>query len=312
MKKEDFAGAFGDINEKHILEARAERKAKKPEWLKWGAMAACFALIIGLGIGGFNFRKDSSGGDIRNPTQHDTGTPDAAIDGPIISDDGYSEITDAGFAQWNGKSITLSLYNTLSDMKNKDSLIAISANFKIDTDFVYNGKSLAEYALEADAERLLCGKLGQLLKVGHSLKYGEDLYKTGTPAGEKWAKELYDKTVEFIGKDIIAKYIVDGEFLVDRLETDIAAYGKNEPCRIAYEEARNAFYRTAVDEAVKVLEEQHITYEKRNETELVFFITADDFASLSIDNASHFGLASKDGDDMDVIVDVSTDDFVIS
>ncbi len=45
MRKEDFAETFGDINEKHILEARAERKAKKPVWVKWGAMAACLCLV---------------------------------------------------------------------------------------------------------------------------------------------------------------------------------------------------------------------------------------------------------------------------
>ena len=46
MRKEDFAETFGDINEKHILEARADRKAKKPIWLKWGAMAACLCLML--------------------------------------------------------------------------------------------------------------------------------------------------------------------------------------------------------------------------------------------------------------------------
>ena len=46
MRKEDFAEVLGDINEKHILGARAQHKAKKPVWLKWGAMAACFAVIF--------------------------------------------------------------------------------------------------------------------------------------------------------------------------------------------------------------------------------------------------------------------------
>ena len=44
MRKEDFAESFGDINEKHILGARAEHKAKKPVWVKWGAIAACLFL----------------------------------------------------------------------------------------------------------------------------------------------------------------------------------------------------------------------------------------------------------------------------
>jgi hypothetical protein len=278
-------------------------------------MAACFALIVGLGIGGFNSLKEHNGdlpGEVlQNPTQQDTSkdnhTTDSVIDNPIILWNAYSEVQDAGFTEWNGKTITLSLYDALSDTKNKDSLIAIGVGFEIDTNFVYNGKSLAQYALEADAERLLGGKLGQLLKLGDSLKYGDALYKTGTPTGEKWSKELYDETVETIGKDLIATYIVDGDFLVEKLEADIAACGENKQCLIAYEEARNAFCRFAVNEAVKTLEGKNINYEIRNETGLVFFITADEFASLHLDNVSHFWFASKDGDGMD-FVEESTDD----
>ena len=50
MRKENFAEAFGEINEKHIVEARADRKAKKPVWLKWGAMAACLCLVMCGGV----------------------------------------------------------------------------------------------------------------------------------------------------------------------------------------------------------------------------------------------------------------------
>lgn len=50
MRKEDFAEVLGDIDERHIVEARADRKTKKPIWFKWSAMAACLcvALIFGL------------------------------------------------------------------------------------------------------------------------------------------------------------------------------------------------------------------------------------------------------------------------
>lgn len=46
MRKEDFAEVLGEINEKHVLEARAERKAKKPVWVKCGAMAVCLCLVV--------------------------------------------------------------------------------------------------------------------------------------------------------------------------------------------------------------------------------------------------------------------------
>lgn len=50
MKKEDFAEVLGDISERHITMARAERKAKKPSWRKWAAMAACLCLWIGAAM----------------------------------------------------------------------------------------------------------------------------------------------------------------------------------------------------------------------------------------------------------------------
>lgn len=316
MKNEKLYEAIGEINENYIREAHQTTKRKSNRaWLQICAMAACFALIVGLGIGGFNFLKGHNGdlpGEIlQNPTQQDTSkdnhNTDTVIDNPIILWNAYSEVQDEGFTELNGKTITLSLYDALSDTKNKDSLIAIGVGFEIDTNFVYNGKSLAQYALEADAERLLGGKLGQLLKLGDSLKYGDALYKTGTPTGEKWSKELYDETVETIGKDLIAKYIVDGEFLVEKLEADIAACGENKQCLVAYEEARNAFCRSAVNEAVKTLDEKNIKYEIRNETGLVFFVTADEFVFLHLDNVSHFEFASKDDDGMD-FVEESADD----
>jgi len=46
MKNEKLYEVLGDINEKHIKEAREYHKAKKSVWLKWGAMAAC--LIVAL------------------------------------------------------------------------------------------------------------------------------------------------------------------------------------------------------------------------------------------------------------------------
>lgn len=310
MKSHELLEVIGDAQDSYVLDAKdPKKKTIAAVWVRWAAMAACFALILGLGIGSFNFLGGHNGklpGEVSQPTlQQDTekSNPnnDSVTDRPIIWCNTNSGVEDSGFIEWNGKTITLSLYDALSDEKNKDSLIAISVGFSIDNNFVYNGKTLADYASEADAERLLYGKLGQLLKLGDSLKYGDALYTTGTPTGEKWIKELYDETIETIGEDIIAKYIVDGEFLAEKLEADIAQCSENEPCRIAYDEARNAFFQVAVDQAAKTLEEQNIKYEKRNGTQLVFFITTDEFASFSLNNVSHFGLALKDSEGLDMV-----------
>lgn len=44
MRKEKFCEVLGDISENYVEEARADRKARKPVWLKWGVMAACLCL----------------------------------------------------------------------------------------------------------------------------------------------------------------------------------------------------------------------------------------------------------------------------
>ena len=49
MKKEAFCQVLGDINENYVKEARADRKAKKPGWMKWGAVAACLCLVVAGG-----------------------------------------------------------------------------------------------------------------------------------------------------------------------------------------------------------------------------------------------------------------------
>jgi len=46
MKNGELYEVLGDINEKHVKEAREYRKTKKPIWLKWGAIAACLVVAL--------------------------------------------------------------------------------------------------------------------------------------------------------------------------------------------------------------------------------------------------------------------------
>ena len=48
MTNEKLYEVLGDINEKHVYEARAYQKAKKSIWAKWGVIAACLCLMIPL------------------------------------------------------------------------------------------------------------------------------------------------------------------------------------------------------------------------------------------------------------------------
>ena len=104
------------------------------------------------------------------------------------------------------------------------SLMSVFADENGGSDFGFESKSVTDKSdnieeVESDAQ--LYDKLGQLLKDGDSLKYGEALYTTGTPDGEKWTKEFYDQRVEFYGEDLLSKYIVDGEFLRKSVESDM-------------------------------------------------------------------------------------------
>ena len=109
------------------------------------------------------------------------------------------------------------------------------------TDFVYEGRTLAEWIADVEYE----WRLAQLIKVGGAMKYGTALYETGTPDGEKWTKSEYDFEVGYIGEDILARYIVGGELLADELRADYEACGGR--AEATYAEVVGAYveYRTA-------------------------------------------------------------------
>ncbi len=54
MKNEKLLGAIGKIDDNLIHNAVNDApKKKKPVWVKWGTMAACFAVVAALGVGLF-------------------------------------------------------------------------------------------------------------------------------------------------------------------------------------------------------------------------------------------------------------------
>ena len=47
MNAKKFSDAMSELDSKYIDEAlNYKKKAKKPRWIKWGAMAACLCLVI--------------------------------------------------------------------------------------------------------------------------------------------------------------------------------------------------------------------------------------------------------------------------
>lgn len=216
---------------------------------------------------------------------------------PIIWNEAIGDIednTDSGMGEWNGKKVSCSLLEVLN--KDENVRIAITAlNRKPDMEFAYNGKKLQEYEEKARNERQLHNKLQELLKLGDELKYGEALYLAGTPSGEKWVKELYLEVVAYFGEEMLAKYIVDGEFLKEEVENDIEEYGKAQAqaeYNLAYEECMNQTLKNAQNK----LKEQNISFDEKVYNDyIIIYVTKNEFKELSLDNLEnwYFGFAVK-------------------
>lgn len=154
------------------------------------------------------------------------GNPDTEVITAGDNQKGSSTVGSSYYVRWNGRLNMTGVLRAAID-ENPGSIYAVLAQYSPVTaeitDFYYEGKTLSELAIAADNERLLPEKMKELLKWGDALKYGTALYETGTPTGEKWSKELYDDKVAYFGEELLGKYIVDGLFLRETLENDIAA-----------------------------------------------------------------------------------------
>lgn len=59
MRKNRISETIGNIDQKYVNEATAytgdAKAVRRPVWMKWGAIAACFALVAVIGFGVFQF-----------------------------------------------------------------------------------------------------------------------------------------------------------------------------------------------------------------------------------------------------------------
>lgn len=178
------------------------------------------------------------------------------------------------------------------------------------TSFTYEGKTLAELAIEADNERILPLKMKELLKYGDELKYGTALYETGMPSGVKWDKRLYEEKVAYFGEELLNKYIVGGKFLRKELERDIAAleikvttsdgtstiYSYEGTALIKYKKAYDAYMETVLSEAEKQLSQKNIRCQRApySSNSLILTVTAAELENLPLTDLKNwsFDLAS--------------------
>ncbi len=228
---------------------------------------------------------------IELPPQVSADKPSDAQNTPIVWGSA-STCGDVALIDFCGKTVRAPLYDALSDNSCSADKFAIGVVFmrSNDADFVYNGKTLAQYDAEYEAELALREKLEKLIKDGDALKYGEDLYKTGTPDGVKWAQSYYESTIRYYGKDLLAEYIVDGVFLREKVERaldDLKTEGK---ASALLDEACDAYELEKAVLMYKSLSQNNVPCEMVGKT-LFFYATAEQFLDLRL---SDIGLVKED------------------
>ncbi len=281
----------------------AQQKIKRRNAVISAALYSCaFAAAAGIGIwikGEISQKPVTVDSSMANPASTPV-TSDPAAELPIIwaeeGIEGELVVTDY-YTDWNGKDIHSCLWDALEENKTDDSCIfAVDAfYFPLDDEFVYKGKTLAQYSEEQQGKRWEL--LNQLLKHGEALKYGEALYQSGAPDGEKWSKELYERTVSEIGEEMLSEYIVDGVFLRDKVLQDIPEAEKEwEAAQPAFMQACAAYQVHVYENTLEQLEAQGIKYElSKYDGRLILFVSREELDNLTLDNMSHWGfcLASK-------------------
>ena len=240
-------------------------------------------------------QNDPSNTDVNDPSMSTTETqkPTSKGNDSVIWADENVGTEDSAIINWNEKEIDYSLWTVLQQ-ETDNRTIAITARPIPDETHVYNGKTLAVYAEEAQEEKELTEKLQQLRKLGETLKYGEALYETGTPDGEKWAKELYEEKIRYFGNELLSKYIVDGEFLADQLEADLSQTEKSRTAQDAYDTAYKMCLLESLTQANTTWKNQGYMCET-NGNQLILFVTADDFKTIIPPSGCEwfFGLAQR-------------------
>ena len=194
--------------------------------------------------------------------------------------------------RWHGKDISYNLYEALI-AENIDTIpVSVTLSGLGIDDYIYKGRTIHEYNIDLVSNDDIA-KLEQLLEQGDMIKYGEVLYTTGTPDGTGWTKSYYDQRVKFYGEELLSRYIVDGEFLKEQLQSDLKEL--KAPYQAALDEAVDAFYQERIDEMIGILETNGIRSERIEDThDIVMYITAAEFETLSLENASYFSIAFEE------------------
>lgn len=239
-------------------------------------LAACLVLIFSslFGVAIANIIKNQG----NEPQDTDTNT-NTSVDESLDSQGKF-----AGF------SVSSELYEALSSAKDDDYLdIIVSSALTVSGDFEYQGKKYSQYSMEYSQNKLLLKKQEELLEDGELLKYGDALYATGTPDGIKWPEKRYNEALEYYG-DLLDTYIVDGEFLRDKLQGDgVATKEKMDTLYAIMQEASNAYAINFAQTNLQCFKDAGAEASIK-EDKINLHITKKQLSKLSIENKESYSL----------------------
>lgn len=306
--------------EQFLLEQRQKRKTAAKITAAGGSCA--LAAVIGVGVWNSGMLRDkktihpdnssaisdssfSASDEQENSTVQIPVSPTAPDFSSVIwAENGsgsvseFVEAADHETIELNGKCIYPSLSKAF-EKYGDDSVFAIAAMcYGYDENFVYNGKTLAEY--EAEEKKLL--EKAELLK---HLLYGIFYENKDGKYFKIIDGKPFEQHIAELPEDIRREYIVDGVFLKDKAEKDMNdTFEKFDVAMEAYEQARCACRAYIVKTAAEQITAQGIYCEMMYSFDspylLVIFATKDELAALTFDGMQkwRFTLAEKclDGD----------------
>ena len=237
------ADTLSSIKDKVYTKTNLKKEIKTPKsvWLRFGAIAACFCLIVGVvfATGILNFSDDVPGDqhndgkkkevlslnelhgrtdfdsivwgdDVNlNPDQDNTD-----ID-PVVPGDGdnNSLLYDGAWTEWNGIKITKQLYGGISklDANTVIAIVAKSLNTTASSlnNYEYNGKTYAQLLNELSEAEDMYYKLVMIKDFAdYYLTNYDRLFKDDHEAEQFWQKVYFNVDKDFLHEN---NYVVDGE-----------------------------------------------------------------------------------------------------
>ncbi len=249
-------------------------------WKKCALLVACLSLIALCVFAVIKFSTNNHTSNNQNSATDTNGKHHA----PVL------------YMDWNGISVSPKLYKELSNANDFDNLdISVSIWYSIPDDYVYNGKDFDEYFLELNEAKTFLSKAKYLVAEGDLLKYGELLYTDGTPNGTKWKKTRYEKILDYYGEEFLNTYIIDGEFLKDKLVHDIEnAETKVESLKITIEDGKEALRVSSINKGLEVFKKVNQNAFVKEE-QIYLTLTKNELSNLKIENKEKykFYLASE-------------------